>query len=406
MKTVKGAYGEALIYTDLVDDKSIDQVKLLMDQPFVKGQQVRMMPDIHAGAGCTIGTTMTINDKVCPNLVGVDIGCGMLAAHIGKVDVDFDKFDKAVRALIPSGMNIRSWVSPDMFKYMEMLRIDTSLWCSGSIDVDRAELSMGTLGGGNHFIELNRAQSNDVVWMVIHTGSRHLGLEVANYYQKLAIKELKGCKWSSSAVIEELKRQGRQREIQATLQKMKAEACNIPDALCYLEHESFQHYMHDIEIVQNYAEFNRDCIMYTLCAAMGWKPRFSFHTKHNYVSMRRRMLRKGAVSAEWGDMLVIPMNMRDGSLLCEGKGNPDWNYSAPHGAGRVMSRAQARNNIDLGDYARTMENAGIWTSSVNLGTLDEAPQAYKPMESIVENIQDTVKVLDILKPIYNFKASE
>lgn len=401
MKTVTGKFNTAKIFTDLVEDTAIEQVKTLLDQPFVENETVRFMPDIHAGAGCVVGTTMTVTDKICPNLIGVDIGCGMLANKLNVKDIDFAKLDKVIREFIPNGMNIRE-VAHESAKWVEV----DDLYCKNFVDIEYAKKSIGTLGGGNHFIELDK-DSEGNVWLVIHSGSRHLGCEVAKYYQKQAIKSLhKLSKEIVKEVVEKMKAEGRHSEIQSVLNSMKTTTEKIPDDLCYCEGELFEQYVHDMRITQEFAMINRATMAGIILDKMGWEWVDKFSTIHNYLDIENMIMRKGSVSAQNYERLLIPINMRDGSLICVGKGNPDWNYSAPHGAGRIMSRAQAKNNIDLFDYAETMEKAGIWTSSVNLGTLDEAPQAYKPMESIVENIKDTVDVVDVIKPIYNFKASE
>lgn len=398
---ISGKYGEAVIYTDLVDEKSIEQVKELLDQPFAEGQTIRMMPDIHAGAGCVIGTTMTITDKVCPNLVGVDIGCGMLAVKIDAKTVDFAKFDKAIRELIPNGMNIHNFPTVLADDYAERLELE-SLCCRSFCDLERAKRSLGTLGGGNHFIELDK-ESSGAIWLVIHSGSRHLGLEVANYYQKKAVKSLKSGKAETVKIISKLKAEHREKEIQDAIEKLKQKTWNIPDALCWCEGDLLKDYLNDMCLVQNYAKFNRWAIKKVLCVAMGWETEDYFSTIHNYIDIKRMILRKGAVSAEAGQRMLIPMNMRDGSLICEGKGNPDWNYSAPHGAGRMMSRNEARSKLTMDEFQGAM--AGIWSTSVNTATIDESPMAYKPMKSIVENLIETAEIVDVIKPIYNFKAN-
>ena len=399
---ISGKYGEAVIYTDLVDEKSIEQVKELLDQPFAEGQTIRMMPDIHAGAGCVIGTTMTITDKVCPNLVGVDIGCGMLAVKIDAKTVDFAKFDKAIRELIPNGMNIHNFPTVLADDYAERLELE-SLCCRSFCDLERAKRSLGTLGGGNHFIELDK-ESSGAIWLVIHSGSRHLGLEVANYYQKKAVKSLKSGKAETVKIISKLKAEHREKEIQAAIEKLKSKSWNIPDALCWCEGDLLGDYLNDMCLVQQFAMFNRWAIKKVLCIAMGWETEDYFSTINNYIDIKRMILRKGAVSAEAGQRMLIPMNMRDGSLICEGKGNPDWNYSAPHGAGRMMSRNEARAKLTMDEFQGAM--AGIWSTSVNTATIDESPMAYKPMKSIVENLLETAEIVDVIKPIYNFKASE
>ena len=395
MRTVTGEYGTAKIFTDLVEDSAVDQVKTLMDQEFVDGCRVRMMPDIHSGTGCVIGTTMEIRDKICPNLVGVDIGCGMHTTMMpSTIFPDFEKLDQVIREYIPSGFNIRK----EPHHYIRNTRLD-ELLCRDSVDIERAKLSLGTLGGGNHFIEVDR-DNDGRYYLVVHTGSRHLGVEVAEYYQNWAYDSLKqNHKNIRNHVIESLRAQGREREIQKELSNL---TFDIPKDLSYVGGILFDSYLHDMEIVQEYAKWNRIAIADDIRTFMGWGIEDDFETIHNYIDMDRMILRKGAVSAELGEKLLIPMNMRDGSFICIGKGNPDWNYSAPHGAGRMMSRAEAKRKIDISEFEESMN--GIYTTSISEGTIDESPMAYKPMESIIENIGDTVDILKVIKPVYNFKA--
>lgn len=401
MKEVKGKYNTAKIFTDVVDQKSIDQVKLLCDQEFVKGSKIRMMSDIHAGAGCTIGTTMTIADKIVPNLVGVDIRCGM---HVTKLllreeDVDFEKLDKVIREYIPSGFNIRKGAH----RYIRNLNL-TELDCYSSVDTQRAYLSIGTLGGGNHFIEIDK-DDEGYLYLVIHSGSRHLGVEVANYYQDWACNtHNRNLQKDRQFIITHLKSIGREKDIQAELAKLKDK--EIPDALCWLSEPYIHNYLHDMEIVQEYAMWNRRAITDTIIEKMnwGWKRLDEFATIHNYIDTESMILRKGAVSARRGEKLLIPINMRDGSLICRGKGNPDWNYSAPHGAGRLFGRMAAKELFSVDEFKDQMN--GVYTTSVSAETLDECPMAYKSMESIVNNIGDTVDILKVIKPVYNFKAGE
>ena len=395
MRTVTGEYGTAKIFTDLVEDSAVGQVKTLMNQEFVDGCKVRMMPDIHSGKGCTIGTTMEIRDKICPNLVGVDIGCGMHTTIMpSTIFPDFEKLDRVIHEYIPSGFNIRK----EPHYYIRNTHLD-ELLCRDSVDIERAKLSLGTLGGGNHFIEIDRDKDGRY-YLVVHTGSRHLGVEVAEYYQNWAYDSLKQKhKNRRNYLIESLRAQGREREIQKELSNL---VCDIPKDLTYVGGILFDSYLHDMKIVQEYARWNRIAIADDIRTFMGWGIEDDFETIHNYIDIERMILRKGAVSAEMGEKLLIPMNMRDGSLICIGKGNPDWNYSAPHGAGRMMSRAEAKRKIDISEFEESMN--GIYTTSVSEGTIDESPMAYKPMESIIENIGDTVDILKVIKPVYNFKA--
>ena len=399
MIEVKGKYNNAKIFTDLVDDKSIEQVKTLLDQEFVKDSKIRMMPDIHAGSGCTIGTTMTIKDKICPNLVGVDIGCGMYVAKLSSAvnvnNVNLEKLDKVIRKYIPSGFNIHNYIHFNI-KHTRL----GELWCYHAVDIGRANLSLGTLGGGNHFIEL-AADEDGRLYLIIHSGSRHLGVDVCNYYQNWAIDSNKnGNKLMRKWIIDELKREGREQEISNALSKIQN---TIPDNLCWVSGRLFDSYIDDMKIVQEYAKWNRITMGREIAYLMHWDIIDDFETVHNYIDTKNMILRKGAVSAQKGEQLIIPMNMRDGSLICVGKGNPDWNYSAPHGAGRLIGRMEAKRRFSVDEFKESMD--GIYTTSVGEETLDECPMAYKPMESIVNNIGDTVDILKVIKPVYNFKAS-
>ena len=395
MKEITGKYATAKIFTDLVDEKSIEQVKTLLDQEFVAGSKIRMMPDIHAGAGCTIGTTMTVGDKICPNLVGVDIGCGMLTVKLPAFsDLDFDKLDRVIRGHIPAGFNIRDKEDP----YVNHTRLG-ELNCWDSVDINRAKLSLGTLGGGNHFIEVGR-DDDGYLYLVIHTGSRHLGVEVAEYYQNWGYETMKqDYKNQREYLIDRLRAEGREKDISKELAGLKFDT---PKDLCPIGGKLFESYIHDMEIVQEYAKWNRIAIAIEIMMRMGWDVIDSFETVHNYIDTKDMILRKGAVSAKEGELLLIPINMRDGSLLCRGKGNPDWNYSAPHGAGRLYGRMETKRRFSVEEYRESMD--GIFTTSVGDDTLDECPMAYKPMEAIVDNIGDTVDILKVIKPVYNFKA--
>lgn len=397
MRTVTGKYGTAKIFTDLVEDSAVDQVKTLMNQEFVSGCKVRMMPDIHAGTGCVIGTTMEIRDKICPNLVGCDIGCGMHTTVMSAtIFPDFEKLDRVIREHIPSGFNIRK----EPHHYIRNTHLD-ELLCRDSVDIEREKLSLGTLGGGNHFIEVDRDDEGRY-YLVVHTGSRHLGVEVAEYYQNWAYDSLKqNHKNIRNCLIESLRAQGREKEIQKELANL---TFDIPKDLAYVGGMLFDSYLHDMKIVQEYAKWNRIAIADDIRTFMNWEIEDDFETVHNYIDTDRMILRKGAVSADKGKLLLIPMNMRDGSLLCRGKGNPDWNYSAPHGAGRIMSRAEAFKSLDIHEFEREMH--GIYSTSVCEETIDESPMAYKPMESIIENIGDTADILKVIKPVYNFKAGK
>lgn len=399
MIELQGKYATAKVFTDVVDNESISQVINLLNQPYIEGSKVRMMPDIHAGAGCTIGTTMTISDKICPNLVGVDIGCGMETIRIKETFIEPQKLDKVIRSEIPSGFEIRK--NPHRFAK----DIDLSgLYCAKKIKLDRAYNSIGTLGGGNHFIEANKDEDGHI-YIVVHSGSRHLGLEIANLYQEAAYASLTSySKDEIEKIIEELKAAGRQKEIQNVLKNLKAKHSPIPKPLAYVEGELFEQYLHDMRIAQQYANLNRKAMMDTIVKAMGLHVEEQFTTIHNYIDVENMILRKGAVSAQAGERLLIPINMRDGSLVCTGKGNEDWNCSAPHGAGRLMSRSEAKQTFTVSEFKKQMD--GIYTTSVGRSTLDECPMAYKNMEDIVNNVEPTVTIDSVIKPIYNFKAGD
>ena len=398
MIELKGKYNEAKIFTDVVDEASLSQVLLLLNQEFVSGSKIRLMPDIHAGAGCTVGTTMTITDKIVPNLVGVDIGCGMETIRVREKHIEPQKLDKLIYEKIPSGFNIRE----KTHRYFEKINLE-DLYCYKEIDQRRAEKSMGTLGGGNHFIEAGQDEEG-LIYLIVHSGSRHLGLEVANYYQAEGYRVLNG---STQKDVEdltaELKAQGKEREISRRIAALKnTKRTSIPKPLAYVSGELFDRYIHDMKIVQRYAELNRQAMMDEMVKGMKLHVVDQFTTVHNYIDTDQMILRKGAVSAGKNEKLLIPINMRDGSLLCVGKGNEDWNQSAPHGAGRLMSRSAAKESFTVSEFKKQM--AGIYTTSVNKDTLDECPMAYKNREDIVNNIGDTVAITGVIRPIYNFKA--
>lgn len=400
MFELHGKHAMAKVFTDVVDQTAISQIIELLNQDFAIDSRVRIMPDVHAGAGCTIGTTMTIKDKVCPNLVGVDIGCGMLTVALEEEDLDMKKLDAVIRERIPSGAEIRT----DPHLYAGNINL-TELRCAEHIDLVRAERSIGTLGGGNHFIEVDRGKDGQL-YLIIHSGSRHLGLEVANYYQEAGWNVLDHKdRGSIQRLIAELKASSREKEIQHELEVMKnTHFAKVPKALAYVEGALFDDYIHDMEIVQEFARLNREAMGSEIINGLHLRYFWEFNTVHNYIDTDAMILRKGAVSAKAGEMLLIPINMRDGSLLCVGKGNEDWNYSAPHGAGRLMSRSQAKESFTVDEFQKQM--AGIFTTSVGQATLDECPMAYKGMEDIVDNIGPTATISDIIKPIYNFKAGE
>lgn len=402
MIELKGKHNTCKVFTDNIDNATVGQLIALMNQSSVAGSQIRIMPDTHAGKGCVIGTTMTISDKVIPNLVGVDIGCGMAVAELKETRIDLPKLDSVINKKVPSGFSVRDKVH----KFLRNVDIE-ELYCYKNINVDRAEKSLGTLGGGNHFIEVDTNEDGQL-YLVVHTGSRNLGKQVAEYYQDLAWKSLKNDNKGEliKAKIDELKAAGRQSEIEAEIAKIQSTVESVPKELAYCEGELFDKYIHDMKITQEYAYWNREAILDTIVDEMHLHVIDQWQTIHNYIDTENMILRKGSVSAQAGEKLLIPINMRDGSLICIGKGNPDWNYSAPHGSGRLMSRSEAKQNITLSEFKKTMKEAGIYSTSVNKSTIDESPMAYKPMQEIIDNIQDTVDIVNIIKPIYNFKAGE
>lgn len=400
MLEVKGKYNTAKIFTDVVDEASVAQVIQLCNQPFTDGNRIRMMPDIHAGAGCTVGTTMTITDKIVPNLVGVDIGCGMETVRLKESHLELEKLDKLIYQKIPSGFAIRE-KAHRFFGEIDLLE----LYCFDHINHLRAEKSLGTLGGGNHFIEVDKDEEGHF-YLVVHSGSRHFGLEVANYYQEEAYKYLNGSsKAHETALIQQLKSEGREKEIQKAVKALKnTKRTDIPKSLAYAEGKLFEQYIHDMHIVQQFALLSRKAMVDEILKGMKLHVEECFTTIHNYIDTEAMILRKGAVSAKTGERLLIPINMRDGSLICIGKGNEDWNYSAPHGAGRLMSRSDAKQSFTVSEYKKQMD--GVYSTSVGKATLDECPMAYKRMEDIVSNIGDTVEIERIIRPVYNFKAGE
>lgn len=394
---IKGKYNTAKVFTDIVDQASISQIIELCSQEFTSGKKIRMMPDIHAGMGCVIGTTMTITDKIVPNLVGVDIGCGMETVKLKDKYIEPMQLDKLIYSKIPSGFSIRS----KPHRYIKDIEL-YELRCKDKIDMRRAENSLGTLGGGNHFIEADKGE--DGIYIVIHSGSRHLGVEVAKYYQNQAFKAIGNApKEELNKLIEELKRQGRESEIQEEMRKFRTDHQTfVPKHLAYAEGQLFDDYIHDMKIVQHYARLNRKAMMDEIVKGLKVTVTEEFTTIHNYIDTENMILRKGAVSAAEGEKLIIPINMRDGSLICRGKGNPDWNFSAPHGAGRLMSRSEAKQSFTVSEFKKQMK--GIYSTSIGSGTLDECPMAYKNIDDIIGNIGDTAEILEVIKPIYNFKA--
>lgn len=398
MIEITGKVSTAKVFCSEVEESAAQQIRALCDMEYTAGSKIRVMPDVHAGAGCTIGTTMTIRDTIVPNLVGVDIGCGMETVRIKETRMELQKLDRLIHQNIPAGFDIRK----EPHRYAQEIDL-RQLRCAASVNLERAERSVGTLGGGNHFIEADRAEDG-ALYLVVHSGSRHLGLEVANFYQKAGYDALnRKDPQAIGRLIAEYKAQGREKEIQKALQELKAQVLTqIPYALAYVSGQLFDDYIHDMKIVQEFARLSRKAMMDEIVRGMKVSVEEEFTTIHNYIDTEAMILRKGAVSAQAGEKLLIPINMRDGSLICVGKGNEDWNCSAPHGAGRLMSRQKAKNSFTLPQFRASME--GIYTTSVSRDTIDECPMAYKGMEHILENIGPTAEVTDIIKPIYNFKA--
>ena len=399
---IKGKVNTAICYARVVEDEAIEQIRRMCDYPMTKGSRIRIMPDVHAGKGCTIGTTMTIDDKAVPNVVGVDIGCGIYTVNLGKAEIDFEKVDEAAH-LIPSGMNV--WEG-------RKERFDlTVLACYRELkDTKRLGRSLGTLGGGNHFIEIDEA-ADGTKYLVIHSGSRNLGKQVAEHYQKLAVDLDRGYGEyfeKREEIIRTYKEQGRKSEIQDALkrlqQKFHESEAEMPEDLCYLSGKYLEEYLHDVEICQAYARRNREKMAEIILERTGMAGGETFHTVHNYIDTEEMILRKGAIAAHNGEKVLIPINMRDGSVLAVGKGNPEWNFSAPHGAGRIMSRTRAKAVLGMEEYRETMQ--GVYTTSMNENTLDEAPMAYKSLEDIIDVIRESVDIIDVMKPVYNFKASD
>ena len=408
------------IFTDNIEREAIDQINTLLEQPAFADCKVRIMPDVHAGAGCVIGFTADLGDKVIPNIVGVDIGCGMFTVELGRIDtgingktdssivnyvtdIDYEKLDNVIRTCIPSGRNVHEEINY-IFPELKNLRCYNKLK-----NIDWLERSMGTLGGGNHFIEIDEGFEGRK-YLIIHTGSRNLGKQVADYYQNLAVELMIGrdkLAYERDRLIAEYKDQGRSSEIQDAIKELRntwrKKTNDIPKELCYLTGKYRDDYIYDMKICQRFAKQNRLMIALKIMLSMGWYSIDLFETVHNYID-ESNMIRKGAISAKKGEKVLIPINMRDGSLLCVGKGNEDWNCSAPHGAGRIMSRSKARESISMESFRESM--AGIYTTSICESTIDESPMAYKSMNEIINNIKDTVDILDVLKPVYNFKASE
>ena len=402
MDEIRGKYNTAISFAKVIEDTAREQIRRMCNYEFTKDSKIRIMPDVHAGKGCTIGTTMTVTDKAVPNIVGVDIGCGMYTVKLADTSLDFERIDEAAH-YIPSRRNV--WDS-------RQEKFDlTQLHCYRELKETRwIEKSLGTLGGGNHFIEIDRA-GDGTFYLIIHTGSRNLGKQVAEIYQRLAIDLACGKEQffkQKEEIIAVYKSLGRKKEIQPKLKELEKEyrgrKASMPDDLCYVYGKYFHQYLHDMELCQKFARINRELIAKILLGKAGLTGGEAFHTIHNYIDVEELIIRKGAIAAHAGEKVLIPINMRDGSVLAVGKGNPDWNFSAPHGAGRIMSRSDAKQFLDMDEYKESM--AGVYTTSISAGTLDESPQAYKSLDDIIDVIDDTVEIIEVMKPVYNFKAED
>jgi tRNA-splicing ligase RtcB (3'-phosphate/5'-hydroxy nucleic acid ligase) len=406
MIEVKGKFCTAKVFSDNVAEEAVEQIRLLCNQSFVKGCTIRIMPDVHVGKSCVIGFTADLGDKVIPNIVGVDIGCGMLTVELGKIKIDYENLDNIIRENIPSEMNAHKKAVLKFPKLKDLIvykELKERSWI---------EKSMGSLGGGNHFIEVNK-DDEDNIYLVIHSGSRSLGKQIAEIYQRLAIDICSGKGdyiEKRDSLIKEYKENGREKEIQGALFELKNRYEEMkptcPEELCYLTDNHRDNYLHDMDICQQYANFNRETMANIILNKLlnkNLEDFTYFQTIHNYINFNDNIIRKGSISANKGERILIPMNMRDRSLLCIGKGNKDWNNSAPHGAGRIMSRIQAKKNFTLDEFKDSMK--GIWTTSICNETIDECPMAYKPMDEIVRSIGETADIIKILKPVYNFKAN-
>lgn len=402
MIKIEGAHNTAVCFCDELEKSAAGQIRAVCNYEEFADCKIRIMPDVHAGMGCTIGTTMTITDKIVPGMVGVDIGCGMETVRIKEKEIDFDKLDELIRREIPYGRDIRK----EEHSLNSEIDLD-ELCCANHVNLDRARKSIGSLGGGNHFIEVNK-DDDGYLYIVVHSGSRHLGNEVAKYYQNEGFNALCGtAKFQIENMITELKAQGRSKEINKKLKKLRYERSKtipVPKDLAYVEGKLFDEYIHDMKMIQHFATLNRKAMMDVVVNGLGVTVEEQFTTIHNYIDTDEMILRKGAISAKKGEKIFIPINMRDGSLICIGKGNEDWNYSAPHGAGRLMSRKEASESLSMDEYRQQME--GIYTTCVSRRTIDEAPMAYKPIDDIVRQIGPTVDIVARIKPLYNFKAED
>lgn len=408
MFTVKGKYSEAKVYASTVEDEAMSQLYTFANSPVTEGCHVAVMPDVHSGKGVTIGFTQKLNAKnprVNPNMVGVDIGCGMLvlkiSAEAGKQLFNkpgLEKFDKIMHTKIPSGMNHRTTLHRFAKDFSRIRDLITDA------NYDKELFAMGSLGGGNHFVEIDKDENGDY-YIVIHSGSRHLGIVVAKYWENKAVEYHKNNSKAKNDLINKLKREGREKDIQAEIAKLPNVI--VSRDLSYLEGADVDGYLHDMDICQEFARLNREAMLDVIIEEMGIKKKMildKFCTIHNYIDIKNGILRKGAISLQKDEVAIVPINMSYGSLIVKGKGNPDWNFSGPHGAGRLMSRSKAKETLRMEDFKASMKD--IYTTSVCTSTIDEAPMAYKPAEEILENIKDSAEVLTVIKPIYNFKAAE
>ena len=400
MIKIQGQYNTALCYCSEIEETARQQIQDICDQRLFAGSRIRIMPDVHAGTGCTVGTTMTIIDKVSPSLVGVDIGCGMETVKIAEKGLDFDLLDRVIRVGIPSGFDVRDKAHP----LTEQIDLG-ELRCAGAVDRERALLSLGTLGGGNHFIEVDRDEDG-CLYLIVHSGSRNLGVQTAQYYRRLGWQSMNRVSDKSRwELIEHYKAEGRTREIESGLRELEKSfmaSLDTPEKFAYVEGDYLENYLHDMKIVQQFATLNREAMTRTIIENMGLTKLDCFTTIHNYIDTENLILRKGSVSARKGERLLIPINMRDGALICVGKGNEEWNCSAPHGAGRILSRTAAFENLSVEEFHRQMR--GIYTTCVAESTLDESPMAYKGLDAILSQIGPTAEVVKQIKPVYNFKA--
>lgn len=416
---IKGKYTNATIHTQMIEKEAIEQIKTLCDQPFAEGSRIEIMPDVHAGKGCTIGTTMAIdpvNGKVCPNLVGVDIGCGMNVTMLGKIDIDFEKLDNTIRAFIPAGHDVHDISGPkgaELYEWVGKMHEETRenvlrYLCELNTPINTAyEIQrLGTLGGGNHFIEIDKAEDGQC-FLVIHSGSRHLGIEICSHFMKIANEGQQGSleyhRQERLAMIEQMKEAGRHREIPDAIKEFDSRFKPAePSSLAYVEGDNLRKYLNDMKIAQWYASDSRNLMADIICKAMSWNVIGRWETVHNYIDMEDYILRKGAIRLDDRQIAIIPISMRDGAFIVKGKGNPEWNFSGPHGAGRVLSRSQARSTLSLEQYKTSME--GIWTTSVNLDTIDESPAAYRKAGDILNVISPTAEIISHVLPVYSFKA--